>query len=369
MKRLHIGHLRASEFLGGPEKAILGQAASMPQFDFTYISFVRGGAQNCLIEKAESLGLKTAKLSEIAAGDIRLIAQLRRLVREREIDLIVSHDYKSRVVGHIALRFGSAAHIGHFRGITLEDPKVRAYNWIDRVVMRRMKKILTVSRKSASLLEQWGVPPGSIEVIPNAIETDKLLPESYQPDAAVNRRIRIVAAGRLSYEKGYDVLLGAISLLVSQGDTNFQLAIYGHGPEEARLRKQTEQRELHEYVFYAGFVDDIMPVFKAADFLVLPSRSEGMPNVILEAWSQKLAVVSTAVGGVPEMIEHGISGLLAEPDSPDKLAEQLSRAISNRGEMIRFGEAGYNLVRHRYSFEKQAELLRRIYEDEVIGRS
>ena len=67
----------------------------------------------------------------------------------------------------------------------------------------------------------------------------------------------------------------------------------------------------------------MLPLFRKSDMLVLPSRSEGMPNVILEAWSQKLGVVSTSVGGVPEMIEHQQSGLLAPPEKPELLAEHL----------------------------------------------
>jgi glycosyltransferase involved in cell wall biosynthesis len=206
----------------------------------------------------------------------------------------------------------------------------------------------------------------TIRVVPNAIETEKLVADEFQRTIPTDRPISIVAAGRLSFEKGYDILVRAIAIIKNQTPP-FVVSVYGEGPQLGELVETATSLGVADRILFKGFADNMLPVFRESDFMVLPSRSEGMPNVILEAWSQKLGVVSAAVGGVPEMIVHGVGGLLAEPDNSESLAEQLCRAINNRDEMIRFGEVGYQLVQTRYSYQKQSKLLGQLYRD-VVNR-
>lgn len=360
MSRTSVIHLRSSEFFGGPERAIIGQCTSMKDHVFTCVSFIRDGARNDFLEIARRSGIDTAELHEAFAGDFRVVGQLRKIVDECRADIVVCHDYKANFFGLRALKHGSVRQVAHFRGVTTEDRKVKLYNFINKHLLRRIPLVLTVSERSGKFLQELGVPSANIRVVPNAIENAKLVPPEYNKQVPENRPVRIVAAGRLSMEKGYDVLLHAVAN-VHQTVPPFTIAIYGHGPEEGRLKRMTEELGITHCIEFRGFVDAILPILQESDWLILPSRSEGMPNILLEAWSQKLGALCTAVGGVPEMIEHRVSGLLSPPENPNVLGDQMRYALEHPRRMIEFGQRGYELVRDRYNYDKQGDMLREIY--------
>ena len=287
-----------------------------------------------------------------------MVSRLIRVVRRHDIDLLVSHDYKANLFGYLAARRCRVAQIAHFRGRTAEDTKVKLYNYIDWKTLRRIPLILVVSAPSKELLVKHDIPAERIEVVFNAIECRPL--EEVPAKGRPGRPLQVVAAGRLSREKGHDVLLRAVAGIKDDAPP-FEVSLYGHGPEEVNIRRMIAELGLQSVVRLCGFVDDIKPVFREADLMVLPSRSEGMPNVILEAWSQGLGVLSTAVGGVPDMIVDSDSGLLASPDDPVALGEKLLAALADPGRLQQFGERGYEIVREQYNYERQAELLTSIY--------
>lgn len=361
---MNILHLRSSEFFGGPERAILGQCRTMSDVNFTCASFVRGGQDNPFLAKARQYGLETVAIPESFAGDFRVIGKLRTLITNKKIDMVVSHDYKGNLFGRMTTGKYRIAHIAHFRGITKEDKKVRLYNFIDKYTLRKLACILTVSNKSKKILEAMGVAPDIIHVVFNAVESSKLSDESFVRIIDASRPFKFVAAGRLSHEKGYDILLRACAQ-VKTSNGNFIVDIYGHGPEEANLKSMLTSFNLDKIVNLKGFVDDVLPVLKKADALVLPSRSEGMPNIVLEAWSQKLAVVATEVGGVPEMIVDRFGGWTCPAENPEALAAIMLQAMKDPLATIKSGEDGYRLVQTKYTFERQAEILREIYHAQV----
>ncbi len=357
---MKILHLRASEFFGGPERAIIGQCLSLKGFDFLCGSFIRKGARNDFLNKCRGVGLKTVEISESFPGDIRVIKQIRKIISDNNISLVITHDYKSNFYCHRAIKGIDVKQISHFRGRTTEDTKVKLYNFIDWQILRKIPKIITVSDASKKLLVSKGVRPERIHVVFNAINCDNFTAEDTD-NRDTGGRLKMVAAGRLSYEKGYDILLKALAAI--RGETaEFELSIYGHGPEEAKLRDMTDRLGLADMVRFCGFVDNIIPVFRDSDLLVLPSRSEGMPNVILEAWSQRLPVLAAAVGAVPDMLGNNDEyGLVVQPDNVESLAHRLIFALKNRKELKILGQRGFEKVRREYSFEKQAELLQAIY--------
>ena len=362
---MNILHLRSSEFFGGPERAIVGQCKYLDKFDVICASFVRGDRRNQFLEECQSRGIKTVAIAESFPGDLRAVRRLKKEIANRGIDLIISHDYKANVFGYYAVKNCHARQAAHFRGWTASDLKDRIYNQLNWIYLRRIRRVITVSSASRQYLIGKGISGDTIVVVPNAIECDDSAPFRVSKSQAPDSEFRVVAAGRLSYEKGYDILLKAVALVKDKAPA-FRLFIYGTGPEEANLRKSAEELGIGDLIEFAGFVDNIKPLFREADLMILPSRSEGMPNVILEAWSQRLPVLSTAVGGVPEMIQPGQNGLLVPSDDPQAMADMLSFAMFHTEEIVAYGEAGYETVREKYSYPKQSELLEKIYNDFLI---
>jgi glycosyltransferase involved in cell wall biosynthesis len=125
---------------------------------------------------------------------------------------------------------------------------------------------------------------------------------------------------------------------------------------------------LGDIVSFCGFVDDILPIFREIDFMVMPSRSEGMPVVILEAWSQQVGVLATSVGGIPEMIKSGQSGLLVPPENVAELSDKLLWALNHRDRMDQFGRAGFELVKEKYTYPVQAARLAAVYSGLTASR-
>jgi len=362
---MRVGHLRSSEFFGGPERGILGQCRNMVGPSFTCLSFIRGDGGNAFLDRCRQHGVEAMGIPEAGVGDFRVVGRIRRLAKELKLDVLVSHDYKSNLMGILALKGTPVRHIRHFRGYTWESRKVLFYNWIDRQCMRRMPVVLAVSARSAEILAGDGVPPNIITVVPNAIEGEKLVAADLQRSIAGDRPFRLVAAGRLSLEKGYDVLVRALAMVPPA--KKLVVDVYGEGPELQRLETMVGELGIGDRITFKGFVDDVLPRLRTADAMVLPSRSEGMPNILLEAWSQKTAVISTAVGGVPEMIHHDGLGLVCPPENPEAMAEKLSWACENHDALLAMGEAGYREVQARYTYAVQSAMLMDIYTGKAGG--
>jgi len=363
---VNILHLRSSEFFGGPERAIVGQCRSSKKFDMMCGSFLRGGKSNRFLEECKRSGIETICIPEGFTGDFRVVGKIREIIKSKRLDLIVTHDYKANFFTYYAVRKSGARQVAHFRGWTAEDFKDKIYNRINWIFLKKIPAVLTVSSTTRQLLINRGIPADRVSVVPNAIDCNDGIQPSRDGQRISGEKIKVVAAGRLSHEKGYDILLDAVSRIIKEAPP-FVLSIYGHGPEEESLKEKAVKLGLADCVEFCGFVDDVKPVFRVSDFMVLPSRSEGMPNVILEAWSQKLGVLSTAVGGVPEMIQPGQNGLLVPSEDIPALADKLLFAFANPAEMYLYGEKGHETVREKYSYRKQAELLEKIY-TEIAGQ-
>jgi glycosyltransferase involved in cell wall biosynthesis len=112
---------------------------------------------------------------------------------------------------------------------------------------------------------------------------------------------------------------------------------------------------------FVGFRRDLAEVFSIMDFMVLPSLSEGLPNVVLEAFAACKPVVASNIGGVPEVVEEGISGYLVPPGRPQPLAEAILKMLGDPAKMQSMGSAGYERVRREFTFEAQTEKLEAIY--------
>jgi glycosyltransferase involved in cell wall biosynthesis len=356
---MNILHLRSSEFFGGPERAILGQCRFYKKGHLICASFVRPGVQSNFLARCAETGVKTVPITESFTGDFRVVGKLVNLMKAEKIDLLVSHDYKANFSGRYAARRCGVKQVAHFRGRTTEDKKVLLYNKLDNYVLRKIPNVLVVSEKSREMVAAMGVDAERITVVPNGFDLAKAVTNGDR-NKGDTEPIAMVAAGRFSSEKGYDILIEALALIKDELPA-FRVDLYGEGPEEENLRSLVDRHGLADHIRFCGFVPDLLPVFREADLMLLPSRSEGMPNVVLEAWSQHLGVVAAAVGGIPEMIRHGQNGLLVKPEDSRDLADKITEATTDRSRIYEYGHLGYETLVGNYSFERQAVLLDQIY--------
>jgi glycosyltransferase involved in cell wall biosynthesis len=199
------------------------------------------------------------------------------------------------------------------------------------------------------------VPAERITVIPNGLDAERFTAER---DAHPIRRGIIVA--NLRREKGHDVLIDAArAVLTRYPDAHFD--VVGDGIEREALLARAAARGVSHAFAFLGHSDDVGERLGAADFFVLPSRSEAFPNAVLEAMASGLPVVASKVGGIAEAVDDGRTGLLVAPGDPDALARSIVRLMSEPDLASRLGRAARADVRERYSFDRMVAAFDHLY--------
>jgi glycosyltransferase involved in cell wall biosynthesis len=190
------------------------------------------------------------------------------------------------------------------------------------------------------------VPAHKIAVIPNGLDLEVHQRRSTE---RLPRRVAVVA--NLRPGKGHDTLIdAAVEVLRCQPDATFE--VIGDGSEREHLIAQADRRQVRRAFTFAGQRDDVPARLADADIFVLPSRSEALPNAVLEAMAAGLPVVASDVGGIPELISHDRTGLLVPPGDTAALAGALLRVMNETGLAPRLGEAARVAVETRYSFDR-----------------
>jgi glycosyltransferase involved in cell wall biosynthesis len=176
----------------------------------------------------------------------------------------------------------------------------------------------------------------------------------------------IGGVGRLSAEKGFDLLIRAVHRLRCRG-FDAALILVGEGEEHARLERLAAELGLADVVRLAGQVNDPRSYYEAMDVFALSSLREGMPNVILEALAMMVPVVASRIAGVPRLIEHETNGLLVESGDVEGLTTAITCLLQDPALSRRLASAGRATVQSRFSFAERMQRLAQVY-DELLGR-
>jgi glycosyltransferase involved in cell wall biosynthesis len=367
-----VMHLIATNFYGGPEKQILEHLKRLnsDRFQGILASFLEGGHLNETLEQAGLTGLKNFGIPMSSRFDIRGLWKLIQLLKYEKIDLLCTHGYKSTVLGWWAGRRVGIPVVAFSRGYTAENAKVAFYEWLDRRFLKRGNGIIFVSEGQRKRLESFGITGRRSWVVRNAVAIEssrdslsgEFRKEILERLGIPNAMQMVVSAGRLSPEKGHRFLVEAVGMLQGNiNDTHFVFC--GDGPCQKELESRAKTIGVSETCHFIGFRRDLKEIFQAMDLLVLPSLTEGLPNVVLEAFACAKPVVATNVGGVPEIVEDGVNGALVPPGRADLLAEAVKNSLAAPEKRRRMGEAGYQKVKSEFSFESQTEKLEAIYSE------
>jgi glycosyltransferase involved in cell wall biosynthesis len=214
--------------------------------------------------------------------------------------------------------------------------------------------VVTVSNANASYIVQtFGVPPDRITVIPCGVDTD-----SFRPDGTRPAPPEIVCVARLKPFKNQRLLLDACALLRSRG-VEFRCVLVGEGPCRDELEAQRRRLGLEGIVELVGaaVASDVLRWWQRAAVAVLPSESEGMPVCLMEAAACAVPAVATAVGGNPELVADGRTGLIVPPGDSRALAGALERLLREPALARRLGEAARRRAKEQFSVVQQVDRL------------
>lgn len=248
----------------------------------------------------------------------REVTLIRELCRERNVNIVHTHGYRSDLVGGHAGHSAGIPIVTTVHGFTGGGWKNRVYEALERLAFRRFDAVVAVSQPMAAGLRAAGIPSARLRVVPNA-----LAPHHAPLDRAVARRALglpddiLVAGwvGRVSREKGVDVFVEAVASLE---DCSMHAAILGDGPERAEEEDRARALAPTRF-FWPGVVPDAPRYLAAFDLFVMSSRTEGMPMVLLEAMDACVPIVTTNVGGIPDMLSPD-EAMLVAPNDPAALA-------------------------------------------------
>ncbi|MDQ4123384.1 MAG: glycosyltransferase family 4 protein [Acidobacteriota bacterium] len=225
-----------------------------------------------------------------------------------------------------------------------------------RLALALSDSVIAVSQESARQLRNIA---GSIKisVIPNAIDTSVFNAIEHSPKDA-DEAIRLLFVGAVGKLKGERDLIKALAILRKWGEPNIKISFLGYGAEN--LKDYCEEAGVIDFVEYLGAVSlsDRISFFQKADIFVLPTYAEAMPMSVIEAMAAGLAVVTTPVGGIPELIEDGTDGFLFPPGDAKALAEKISFLLINKDLITKIGGKARKKAAEKMNFTQYAGKLR-----------
>lgn len=269
--------------------------------------------------------------------DLRAARRMLALCRRERFHVVHTHCAKAGFLGRAAARLTGARtiHTPHVFPFSHDGGTMRQglYLALERMAAGWTDRFVLLSSYQLNLMLQAGL--GGVDravVVPNGIVPEDFvgtdMAEARRQIGLDPDRPVVLFAGRFREQKGLDVLLDATGLVAGDGPP-VQVVILGEGPCQDWLQSQIASRGLGHMVHLHGLTDRMPLYYAACDLLVMPSRVEGMPYVLLEAKAAGRPTVASLVSGVEEFIEDGYDGFLVPPENPEALARTLRRALSD----------------------------------------
>jgi glycosyltransferase involved in cell wall biosynthesis len=335
------------------------------QISFTFAVIRRGRveARPCdgFINATYDARLPAQLLFERHRYDALLLAGIQRLVDTHQPDIVETHHVKSHCLLALSGLWRRYQWVAFHHGYTETSLRVRAHNHLDRWSLRRAAHVVTTNYRFARLLRSRGLDRGTITVLHNAVrdmQASDAEVDALRRRFGLSRADRVVlSVGRLSREKGQEHLVRAAVGWPGRP----RLVIVGDGPDRPRLERLTRELGCADTVVFAGLTPNVAPFYQLADVFVLPSLSEGSPNVLLEAMAAGLPIVATDVGGIPEIVADGVNALLVPPRDVEALACAVKMLLSDLARCERLGSVARFTVSQRYTPEKRAAALAGVY--------
>jgi sugar transferase (PEP-CTERM/EpsH1 system associated) len=337
---------------------------------------IAGGLRGSRIEGSICSTVPASSIKTLLAPDIPLfelqrrpgndpsfVWQLYQLIKRQRPHIVQTHSWGTLCEGLAAGRMARVPVMIHLEHGTLQTRKyqVRVQRW----AWRRTDRLLAVCSQLADrMADTMAVPRSSIRIIRNGVDTQR-----FQGHSRREARLRLGVprdafllgtAGRLAEVKDHATLLEALRLLAEE-KVRVCAVIAGDGPLKSAIESRIQSLGLQDCVRLLGHRPDIETVLAALDVFVLSSRSEGLPMAILEAMASGVAVISTRVGGVAEVVTEGATGLLIEPGSPHALAAAIRQLIDNPSLRLQMGAAGRTRAEREFSLETMVAHYERLY--------
>jgi glycosyltransferase involved in cell wall biosynthesis len=351
-RRFRVAHVTLGLEMGGQEKLLVEMARHRDQERFD-VEVIVLGRRGLLADEIEGLGVPVTAL---AAGEgVRpgLVARLAWHFWRRGTHAVHTHDERPHIHATPAAWLAGVprvVHTRHSQGAKLSPRQTKVVNALARLTDR----FVCVSRDGLKRALVSGLPRSRVMLLWNGIDLSRFRATGPVPQGPV------VTVARLSPEKDVANLVRATSL-IAEKEPGVRVLVAGDGPCMADLRRESSDRRLAGVLEFLGVVRDIPPLLARAGVFVLPSLSEGVSLTLLEAMACGLPVVATAVGGSPEAVEDGVTGLLVPPADPAALAAAILRVWRDPELARRLGAAGRRRAERHFDVVRMVRAYEGLY--------
>lgn len=362
--RTHVLEIVGNAIVGGMENYVARLIERMPRERFS-VSLL-APFESPFTDRVRDLGTEvfiTAITDEPSWNSIQLACAL---IQSSGVDVIQSHLPNAHVLAALAGRLTGRPVLATVHG--------RALSTLDIEVQRAASTHLAVvCRHSYFQALGVGVNARQVHYLPNGVDVERFRPERLRT-GALRARFGIGAVapvvgyvGRLSPEKGPDVFLRAALAVRSQWPTAAFIVV-GEGPMQSQLQTFVKRFELADSVHFAGEQDDMPAVFNEFDVMVSSSHSEAMPLAVMEAMASGLPVVACKVGGVPELVQHGVTGWLANEGDYEGLAARVVELLTDDSLRLAAGRAARDRATRRFALDRSVEATTRLIDQLAAQR-
>ena len=353
--------------VGGAERCLVNLAAGLDRERFSSAVYSLaprpGGERQTLVRELEEAGIPVRFVGVRSILQFpSAVRRLRRLLAEQRPDIVQTFLFHANIVGTLAARVAPSVRI--VQGMRVADPTA----WrlmAERRIGSHVDRVVCVSRSVGDFYIQRGrIPSDKIVVIPNGIDMAScndvagadLTALGMSPD-----RHAVVYVGRLHAQKGLDWLLRLMPTALAQRP-DFDLLLVGQGPERARLESLARSLGIGDRVFFAGWRPNVREILKASRLLVLPSRWEGMPNVILEAMAMALPVLSTRAEGVLELLGEAAEEQTVPSGDGDGFVRKLLNLLDDASRAEALGRQNRQRAARHFSLDAMIAAYESVYE-------
>jgi len=338
--------------VGGAEKTLwrIVRALDRRDYDPTVAClFGRGEVAGWI----EAEGIPVVYLDVRSKLDARAFLRVVQLLKRGRFDILHTFLFHANLVGRLASIFALRTRV--FSSVRVAERRRPFHLFLDWLTQGLIEKEICVSRSVASFTREHArISADRLAVIPNGVALEEYRAAScgvYHEKLGLSDGDRLVCCvGRLDEQKSVDDLVRAFASVVGAHNA-VHLAVAGIGPDRARLETLADELTIAQAVHFLGFVHDVPELLADSDVFVLPSRWEGMPNVLLEAAASGTPIVATDVEGVREIIEDGRSGLIVSPGDVAGLGEAMLRVLDDSALAADLAERARQRVAEDYDID------------------
>jgi glycosyltransferase involved in cell wall biosynthesis len=378
-RKIKAVHLLHSIAYGGVETILLNwfrkvRASPDSRIELSLVCFQNpGGTEQAFVNAARKQGLTVrtipwSRRKPFFSSGLKLA----RILRAEHADVVHTHNTYADLTGLVAARLTGVKTVSSVYVWSDFGWKRNALQWINERALRWFDAVAAQCHSTLRDTCARGIDPRKVRILPSGFELNR---DHLQERERARRRaargagandVVLINVARLYPEKAQDKLLRIFKGLLS-GHPGLKLWILGVGPLEQSLRATARELQLEDQVAFLGFSEDLASVLKLADIQVHPSFAEGVPMSLLSGMACALPVIASGVGGIPEVLQDGVSGILVpaanDPEFEGRFSRAVLKLVEDPGLRRGLGTQAATFIETEYSMEAAIRKLERLYAD------